>query len=107
MDAGPMSNQGKSSRMVPPKQGPNRGNAGKGRPKGSPNKITAGIKAAFTEAFDKLGGVASLVKWGKENPTEFYKAYVRLAPQEHTGVDGGPIQHKHQLWKFGDKEVAF
>lgn len=95
--------------MTAPKVGGSRrGNAGKGRVKGVPNKVTAGIKAAFTEAFDQLGGVASLVKWGRENQTEFYRAYVRLAPQEHTGKDGGPIAVEHrQIWKLGDREVVF
>lgn len=57
-------------------------NAGKGRPKGSVNKVTASIKAAITEAFDKLGGVPSLVEWGQEHPTEFYALWGRLAPKE-------------------------
>jgi hypothetical protein len=66
-------------------------NAGKGRPKGSKNKLTASIKQAMTEAFERLGGVPSLVKWGRDNPTEFYRCWARLAPQEHTGPDDGPL----------------
>lgn len=36
--------------MTEPKLGPNRGNAGKGRPKGSPNKKTAELQAAVAAA---------------------------------------------------------
>lgn len=70
--------------MTAPKVGASRrGNAGKGRPKGSPNKVTASIKAALQNAFDDLGGVPSLVKWGKGNPSEFYALWGRLIPKEH------------------------
>lgn len=56
--------------------------AGPGRPKGSQNKVTRSVKEAITEAFDKLGGVPSLVTWGKDNPNEFYGLWGRLAPRE-------------------------
>lgn len=62
------------------KVGPNRGNAGKGRPLGSPNKATASVKAVLEEAFEKMGGVSSLVTWAKNEPTEFYKLYAKLLP---------------------------
>lgn len=68
-------------------------NAGKGRPKGTPNKTTASIKAALSEAFEKLGGVRSLVAWGTDNPSDFYKLWGRMAPQEMavTGQDGSAL----------------
>ena len=53
-----------------------------------PNKVTASIRAALVAAFDKLGGVKSLVAWGKENPSEFYKLWGRMAPQEVSVGDG-------------------
>jgi hypothetical protein len=74
-----------------PNLGRNRGNAGKGRPKGAKNKTTAAVKNALTKAFDQLGGVPSLVKWGKENQTEFYKLWAKLLPQEISGPDGEAI----------------
>lgn len=67
------------------------GNRGKGRKKGVPNKVTASIKAAICEAFDKHGGVPALVKWAKENETEFYKLWGRLAPTEIVGDPKAPI----------------
>jgi hypothetical protein len=44
-----------------PKVGPNKGNAGKGRPKGSPNKVTADVKAMVLAALDQAGGVKYLL----------------------------------------------
>lgn len=55
---------------------------GAGRKAGTPNKTTSSIKAAFVAAFDKLGGVPALVKWGQDNPTDFYKLVSRLIPVE-------------------------
>lgn len=57
-------------------------NAGKGRPKGVPNKATASIKNAFKEAFEELGGAGALAEWAKENQTEFYKLSSKLIPTE-------------------------
>ena len=77
-----------------------------GRKPGSKNKTTASIKDALIKAFDELGGVPRLVQWGKTNPNDFYKLWARLAPQEHTGADGGPIEHEHKgaiVW--GSTEV--
>lgn len=66
-------------------------NAGKGRVKGVPNKATANVKAALTEAFDELGGVTALMAWAKKSPTEFYKLWGRMMPLEVAGPGGGPI----------------
>lgn len=77
-------------------------NAGKGRPKGVPNKTTAAIKDAFRQAFDELGGVSALVTWGRANTTDFYKLAARLIPHEIVGpgADGEhlvkTIQHVHE-----------
>ena len=53
-----------------------------GRQKGVPNRVTTSVKQAITDAFDELGGVPSLVAWGKKNPNEFYGLWGRLAPRE-------------------------
>ncbi len=55
---------------------------GGGRKPGSVNKVTASIKAALSEAFDNLGGVQALTHWGAENPTEFYKLWAKMLPNE-------------------------
>ena len=75
-------------------------NAGKGRVKGVPNKVTASIRQALVNAFEKLGGVRSLVAWGKANPNEFYKLWGRMAPTEVAVTDpdgnGLTIRVKHE-----------
>ena len=53
-----------------------------GRPKGASNKSTKAVKEALQEAFDGLGGVPSLIEWAKSEPTEFYKLWSKLLPQE-------------------------
>ena len=40
----------------------------KGRPQGSPNKITKDIKACYMEVFDRMGGAGGLLKWARKNP---------------------------------------
>lgn len=77
--------------MDKPKLGQNRGNAGKGRPKGSRNKSTVKVKEAFEAAFDELGGVASLVEWGMKERSEFYKLYAKLLPVQVTGDKDNPL----------------
>ena len=69
------------------------GTPGPGRPKGSKNKSTLQIKEAFLEAFNHLGGVPALVKWGKSNETDFYKLAARLIPTEQhiSGPDGAAL----------------
>ena len=67
-------------------------NAGKGRKKGSLNKLTTSAREAFALAFTASGGAEGLTTWAKANPTEFYKLYARLIPVEHVGEGGtGPI----------------
>lgn len=77
--------------MTQPKVGPNRGNAGKGRPKGSQNKSTVKVKEAFEAAFEQLGGVEALVQWGKKERSEFYKLYAKLLPVQITGDKDNPV----------------
>lgn len=84
-----------------------------GRKKGSRNKVTASVKAALTQAFEKIGGVDSLVKWAKKNPALFYPLWARMLPPElkpadekppgnvnvnvHFGVTAADIQFAEQL----------
>ena len=63
------------------------GQPGPGRKRGVPNKVTAAIRQALVNAFEKLGGVRSLVAWGKANPNEFYKLWGRMAPTEVAVTD--------------------
>lgn len=51
-----------------------------GRTKGTPNRATAAAKDALREAFESMGGASALAAWGKENPSEFYKLWVKILP---------------------------
>ena len=64
-------------------------NAGRGRKKGVPNKMTRSIKEAMQLAFDGMGGVPALIRWGRKNPSAFYPIWSRLAPQEHDVTSNG------------------
>jgi hypothetical protein len=52
------------------------------RPVGSKNRIGAQVKENMVAVFNRLGGTAAMAEWAKENTTEFYRAYFRLAPSE-------------------------
>lgn len=69
--------------MARPKGMPKTG----GRRKGTPNRITASMRDIWRQAFEELGGVASLVAWGRENPTDFYRAVTKMIPQDVTSGD--------------------
>jgi hypothetical protein len=86
--------------MEQPKQGPNRGNAGKGRPKGSPNKINATLKEAILAAgaehgYDGAGtgGLQGyLLKVASEDVKAFSGLLGRVLPMTVEGTgDGGAI----------------
>lgn len=76
----------KSSRPKPP-------NAGKGRPKGAVNRVSASAKEALMQAYNELGGVQGMVTWArkKENRANFYFIWSKLLPHEVRGPSG-PIE---------------
>ena len=69
-----------------PKVGPNRGNAGKGRPKGTPNKNTAALKDMILGALNNKGGVDYLMKQADENPTAFLTLVGKVLPMTVAGA---------------------
>jgi len=77
-----------------------------GRTKGTPNKTTHAVKSALIAAFDKLGGVVELTSWARSNPTEFYKLWSRILPQEihaeHSGIEGAPIAFSINIGDAGN-----
>lgn len=83
--------------MTEPKLGENRGNAGKGRPKGSPNKITADVKRAILEAAEAAGGEGGMVGYltlqASENPAAFMTLIGKVLPLTVAGDDENPIRH--------------
>lgn len=75
-----------------------RAQAGKGRPKGVPNKATALAKNAIADAAEKLGGTARLAAWAAETPENervfWGTIYPKLLPLQLTGEDGGAIRYQ-------------
>ncbi len=73
-------------------------NAGKGRKKGVPNKITKTLKEAILETLNDLGGKTWLRYLAETDPRAFASLLARLIPTETrmqaevTGENGEPIQ---------------
>lgn len=72
-------------------------NAGKGRPKGSPNKTTALLKDAILQAAQNAGGPNGLVGYleiqAAENPGPFMSLLGKVLPMQvnHGDADGNSI----------------
>jgi hypothetical protein len=60
-------------------------NAGKGRKKGVPNKITASVKEMILAALDAVGGQRYLEDQAKQNPQAFMSLLGRIIPSEIRG----------------------
>lgn len=61
--------------------------AGAGRPKGSPNKVTAELKDMILAALDGAGGVTYLQRQADDNPTAFLSLVGKVLPMtvKHQG----------------------
>ncbi len=71
------------------KQGESRrGNAGKGRRKGVPNKVTAALKDTILGALDRAGGEAYLARQADANPAAFLTLLGKVLPTQVTGSEG-------------------
>ena len=70
-----------------PKVGLNRGNAGKGRPKGTPNKVNAALKDMILGALDQAGGVDYLLVQAHDNPAAFMTLVGKVLPMTVANAD--------------------
>ena len=61
-----------------------------GREKGAKNKFTKQFKDLLTETYSALetDNKFGLIKWAKDNQTDFYKICSKLIPIQLTGKDG-------------------
>ncbi len=59
--------------------------AGKGRPKGSTNKLTRTIKEAIEASFDKVGGAEYLARMAFEQPGAYMTLLGKVLPMQ---IDG-------------------
>ena len=55
--------------------------AGRGRPKGSPNKTTQIAKDAIALAAEGLGGTERLINWAKEDPKNEHAFWATIYPK--------------------------
>ena len=96
--------------MTDKKLGPNRGNAGRGRPRGSRNRTTAAAKAIIEDAVDRLGGADRLLEWAKESPDNervFWSSiFPKLLPLQVTGKDEGSLQVSSRVVILPEKRLA-
>jgi hypothetical protein len=63
------------NKISPPKPGP-------GRPRGSPNKLTATARENIVTTFNRVGGLDAFEAWARANQTEFYRLYAKLLPMD-------------------------
>jgi hypothetical protein len=68
------------------------GNAGKGRPKGVPNKLNRDIKEMILGALSVLGGEKYLVEQGRANPVAFMTLLGKVLPLQLQGNRESPIE---------------
>src|SRR5688572_17198497 len=54
---------------------------GRGRPKGSRNRITNEVKDAILEVFERLGGVDAMMEWVEANDANKAIFYGRIIPR--------------------------
>ena len=57
-------------------------NAGKGRPKGVPNKVTKALKEMILGALDDAGGQEYLSRQAQENPAAFMTLIGKVLPMQ-------------------------
>lgn len=66
--------------------------AGKGRVKGTPNKITKALKDMILGALDKAGGEDYLAQQAEANPSAFLTLVGKVLPMQVTGPNDQPLQ---------------
>jgi hypothetical protein len=69
---------------------------GRGRPKGSPNKVSKEAKEVIAAAAEKLGGLDRIVDWAKEDPQNekafWATIYPKLLPLTVAGDKDNPLE---------------
>lgn len=69
---------------------------GRGRPKGSPNKVGKEAKEVIAAAAEGLGGLARMVEWAKSDPLNerafWASIYPKLLPLTVAGDPDAPLR---------------
>lgn len=76
-------------------------NRGRGRPKGSENKLAKEAKDVIAAAASELGGEKRLIEWVnkdlKHESIFWSQIYTKLIPVQVTGKDGDAIKMDHTI----------
>ena len=67
-------------------------NAGGGRPKGAPNKITSDVREMIRNALETAGGESYLAMQAVENPNAFMSLVGKIIPREIEAKVTGAIE---------------
>ncbi len=89
-----------------PKVGLNTGNAGKGRPKGSPNKATKTAKEAIALAAEGLGGTDRLIAWAQEDPLNERAFWSSIYPKLLPLQVSGPGENGEHLFQQIERRIV-
>lgn len=91
------------------RQGAAKGNAGKGRKKGVPNKATKALKDMILGALDEAGGQSYLSTQAQENPGAFLSLVGKVLPSTINATlanpDGTGLAITVQLKKPNDNKA--
>jgi hypothetical protein len=82
---------------------PRSNTSGQGRPKGTPNRLTADVRAMILAALDKAGGVDYLVAQSERNPAAFLALVGKVLPLQMTGANDGPVMIVTGVPRHGDQ----
>lgn len=81
--------------QMPAAKGTRPPNAGNGRPKGVPNKLTGEVKTMILEALDGAGGVQYLIERASDPRTAsaFLTLVGKVLPMQVQGDPDNPLKH--------------
>lgn len=74
-------------------------NAGKGRKKGTPNKVTGELKEMILAALGEAGGVEYLKAQARDTPTAFLALVGKVLPMTVAGPDGQGLKKLVIEWR--------
>ena len=64
-----------------------------GRVAGTPNKLSADLRAMILNALSTAGGEQYLARQANENPGAFMTLLGKILPTQVTGDEGGPVTY--------------
>src|SRR4029077_10552842 len=78
--------------LMPAPRGARPPAAGRGRPKGSPNRLTNDVKGMILAALQGVGGQAYLEEQARKNPVAFMTLLGKVLPTQVSGTESEEIQ---------------